>query len=149
MTLKDKINEDLKTAMKAGDKTRTETLRMLRAAIIEMDKRGVGREMTEEEEMGVLLSEVKKRKESVEEFEKAGRSELVEEEKRKLHIINEYLPKQLLREEVETIIARIIGEAGATSTKDFGKVMPTAMKELKGKTDNKLIQEIVRAKLGG
>jgi len=147
MALKDKISEDLKTAMKSGDRLRLETLRMIRAAIIEMDKRGLGREMTGEEEVSVLLSAAKKRKEAIEEFTKGGRQDLADKEAKELEIINEYLPRPLSREEAESIVSRIIADMGASSAKDFGKVMPVAMKELKGKIEGKIVQEIVRTKL--
>lgn len=147
MGLKEKITEDLKSAMKAGEKIRLETLRMLRAQILEFDKSGAGREMTDDDEMKILLSAVKKRKESIEQYEKAGRNELAEQETKEIEIIQSYLPKQMTREEAEAVIAKIIAEIGASSAKDFGKVMPVVMKELKGKVDGKIISEIVKQKL--
>jgi len=148
MSLKDKINEDLKTAMKSQDAVRTETLRSIRAEIINMDKSGLHREMNEEEEIGLLSRQVKMRKESIEIFEKANRTDLVEREKKQLDIINEYMPKPLTREEAEAIIINAISELGAVTEKDFGKVMSASMKSLKGKIDGKIIQEIVKSKLG-
>lgn len=148
MSLKNRISGDLKAAMKSGDKIRLDTVRMIRAQIIEMDRRGLNREMTEEEEISVLLSASKKRKEAIEEFRKGGRQDLVDKEIKELGIINEYLPKPLTREEVESVVGRIISEAGAGSAKDLGKVMSVAMKELKGKVDGKVVQEIVKSRLG-
>jgi len=147
MGLREKINDDLKEAMRSGDKVRLETLRMLRAQILEFEKSGAGREMNEEDDMKILLSAVKKRKESIEQYEKAGRKELVEKEQRELEIIQHYLPQQMSKEDAEKIITTIIAETGATSAKDFGKVMSAAMKELKGKIDGKIINEIVKQKL--
>jgi hypothetical protein len=147
MNLTEKINEDLKTAMKSGDKIRLETLRMLRAQILEFEKSGLNREMTDDDSMKILLSAVKKRKESVEVYEKAGRSELAEKEQKEIEIIQEYLPKQMSKEEAEIIIAKIIADVAATSPKDIGKVMPPIMKELKGKIEGKIINEIVKQKL--
>lgn len=147
MGLREKINDDLKDAMKSGDKVRLETLRMIRAQVLEFEKSGVGREMTEEDDMKILLSAVKKRKESIEQYEKAGRKELVEKEQRELEIIQHYLPKQMSKEEAEKIITTLIAETGASSAKDFGKVMSAAMKELKGKIDGKIINDIVKQKL--
>lgn len=147
MGLREKINDDLKDAMKSGDKVRLETLRMIRAQVLEFEKSGVGREMTEEDDMKILLSAVKKRKESIEQYEKAGRKELVEKEQRELEIIQHYLPKQMSKEEAEKIITTIIAETGASSAKDFGKVMSAAMKELKGKIDGKIINDIVKQRL--
>jgi len=148
MSLKDKINEDLKNAMKAQDAFRTETIRSIRAEILKMDKSGLGREMNEEEELQLLNKQAKMRKESIEMFKNAGREDLVNKETRQLEIINEYLPKQLSQDEVVIIIDRILKESGAESPKDIGKVMGPVMKELKGKFDGKIIQEIVKSRLG-
>ncbi len=149
MSLKEKINEDLKNSMKAQDAFRTETLRSIRAEILKMDKSGMNREMNEEEELQLLMRQMKMRKESIEMFESAGRTDLVERETKQMEIINEYLPKQISREEAEKIIFGIIESTGASSPKDIGKVMGPVMKELKGKFDGKLIQEIVKSRLGG
>jgi uncharacterized protein len=149
MSLKDKINEDLKNSMKAQNAFRTETLRSIRAEILKMDKSGMNREMTEEEELQLLMRQVKMRKESIEMFENAGRTDLVEKESKQVEIISEYLPKQMAREDAEKIIYGIIESVGAESPKDIGKVMGPVMKELKGKFDGKIIQEIVKNRLGG
>jgi hypothetical protein len=149
MSLKDKITEDLTNAMKLRDAFRTETLRSIRAEILKMDKSGMNREMNAEEEIQLLMRQAKMRKESLEIFESAGRPELAEKEKKQLDIINEYLPKQMPREEAEKIIDSIISSSGVTSIKDIGKVMGAVMKELKGKLDGKLIQEIVKSRLAG
>lgn len=148
MSLKDKIGNDLKQSMLAQNAFRMETLRSIRAEILKMDKSGMDREMNEEEELQLLNKQAKMRKESIEMFEAAGRADLVERETKQLEIINEYLPKQLTREEAEAIIDNVIKESGATSAKDIGKVMGPVMKELKGKFDGKIIQEIVKSRLG-
>lgn len=148
MSLKDKINEDLKNAMKSQDAFRTETIRSIRAEILKMDKSGLGREMNQEEEFQLLNKQAKMRKESIEMFKNAGREDLVERESKQLEIINEYLPKQLSQEEAVIIIERILNESGAETAKDIGKVMGPVMKELKGKFDGKIIQEIVKSRLG-
>jgi uncharacterized protein len=147
MALTQKITEDLKNAMKAGDRNRIDTLRMVKSQILEFEKKGLNREMTPDEEMAILLSAVKKRKESIEIYEKAGRTELVDKEAAEIAIISEYLPKQMSREDAETIISGIIAQAGPVGPGDLGKVMPLVMKELKGKIDGKIINEIVRTKL--
>ena len=149
MSLKEKINEDLKNSMKSQDSFRTETLRSIRAEIIKMDKSGMNREMNEEEEIQLLSRQVKMRKESIEMFESGDRNDLAEKEKKQLEIIMEYMPKPMSNEDAEKVIDKIISETGANSQKDFGKVMGGAMKELKGKVDGKVIQELVKAKLGG
>jgi len=144
MGLREKLNDDLKTAMKSGDKMRTETLRMLRAQILEFEKSGAGREMNADDDMKILLSSVKKRKDSVEMYEKAGRKDLADKELAEIAIVQEYLPKQMGAEEAAVVIERIITEAG---TKELSKVMPLVMKELKGKLDGKIINEIVKQKI--
>lgn len=149
MTLSEQINIDLKAAMKAGDKTRLETLRLLRAHFIELSKRGEGQTITPDEELSVLTAAIKKRKEAIEIYEKGGRQDLVAQERTELEIISSYLPKQLPPDEAAHLIERIIRETGAATPKDFGKVMPLAMKELKGKIDGKVVQELVKSKLGG
>ncbi|MBL7129533.1 MAG: GatB/YqeY domain-containing protein [Ignavibacteria bacterium] len=147
MSLKEKINEDLKASMKAKDTKRLEALRAIRNEIIKMDKSGMNREMNEEEEIQLLLKQAKMRKEAIEMFEDAGRDDLVAKEKGQLEVINEYLPKPMTREEAEKKIDDIISELGEVTEKDFGRIMGTAMKELKGKIDGKVVQEIVKSKL--
>jgi uncharacterized protein len=151
MTLKEKISEDIKTAMKSGDRLRLETLRTLRAVLMEkeIDRRGSGQPVSPEDELGVLTGAAKKRKESIEQFERGGRQDLADQEAKELLIIQEYLPRQMTKEEVVAIIKQIIAETGATGAAGFSKVMPLAMKQLKGKTDGKLVQEAVKELLGG
>jgi len=150
MSLKEKIADDLKTAMKSGDRIRLETLRTLRAALMEreIEKRGTGKEVSPDDEVAVLLSAAKKRKESMEQFEKGGRPELVEQEGKELAIIQEYLPKQLSEGEIVQTIEGIVSQTGALGPADFGKVMPLVMKQLKGKADGRTIQELVKKRLG-
>jgi len=149
MDLSEKINTDLKIAMKSGDSVRLNTVRAIRSKIIELSKRGTGSALTQEDELTILLGEVKKRKEAIEMYQKGGRTDLVDQEQRELEIINEYLPKQLSGEEAMEIVKKIMSDVGAVSAKDFGKVMSLAMKELKGKVDGKVVQEIVKQQLGG
>lgn len=147
MTLKEKINNDLREAMKAQDVILTETLRSIRAEILKMDKSGMNREMTPEEEIQLLNKQVKMRKEAIEMFEKAGRNDLVEREKKQLEIILKYLPEQISVSEAEAIIDKIISSFQEVTQKDFGKIMGLAMKELKGKIDGKIVQDIVKSKI--
>jgi uncharacterized protein YqeY len=149
MALTEKINEDLKIAMKSGDSIKLNTIRSIRALLIDHTKRGTGNTITQDEEISILLGAAKKRKEAFEIYEKAGRKDLAEQEQRELDIINSYLPKQIGREEVESSITQMIKQIGAISMKDLGKIMPLAMKEFKGKIDGKIIQEIVKQQLGG
>lgn len=148
MNLTEKINADLKEAMKSGDKTRLETVRSIRAIILEFEKSGSGKVLTPELELNLLTSAAKKRKESIEQFENAGRTELAEKEKAELAIIEEYLPKKLSNEEIYDEIKKLAFEIGAVSKNDFPKLMPLAAKELKGRADGKVIKEIVEKILG-
>jgi uncharacterized protein YqeY len=150
MGLKEKISEDMKTAMKSGDKFRLETLRTLRAVLLEkeIEKRGVQGGVTPDDEIGVLTAAAKKRRESIEMFEKGGRKDLVDQETRELAIIQEFLPKQMTMEEVTLLVKNIIAETGAASAADFGKVMPAVMKQVKGKADGRAVQELVKTLLG-
>ncbi|MGB2958937.1 MAG: GatB/YqeY domain-containing protein [Bacteroidota bacterium] len=145
MTLKEKVAADLQRAMKAGDRTRLETLRSVRAALLEKEKeRGAQKDLSPDVELGVLTAAAKKRRESIEMFQKGGRDDLVEQEKSELAIIQEYLPKQLSEEELKETIKAVIAETGATSESDFGNVMPPVMKLVKGKADGRLVQELVK-----
>ena len=149
MNLRDKINEDLKSAMKAGDKIRLETVRSIRALILEFEKSGSGKELNAEEEIRMLTTAAKKRKESIEQFRNAGRNELAEKEEAELKIIEEYLPKQLSADEVMAEVKKIAAEVGAKVKEDFPKLMPVAAKNLKGKAEGKLVKEIVEKFLSG
>lgn len=143
MALKEKINEDLKNAMKSGDKLRLETIRSIRALILEFEKSGSSQELTPEIEIQMLTSAAKKRKDSIEQYQKAGRNDLAEKEEAELKIISEYLPKQLTTEELFEEIKKIANEIGAATKADFSKLMPIAAKTFKGKADGKLIKEVV------
>lgn len=148
MGLREQISEDMKKAMKSGARLELETLRTIRAQIIEFEKRGEGTDMSPEQEISILTSAVKKRKEAIEQYEKGGRPDLAEQEKKELEIITQYLPKQLSEDEIKQVISKYISETGASGQKDFGKVMPLVMKELKGKADGKIIQQFVKEILG-
>ncbi len=147
MTLKEKINEEIKSAMKSGDKVRLETVRDIKKYIIEKEtaeKRAQRGDLTLEEELEVLTAMAKRRKDSIEEFTNAGRAEMAEKEKTELAIIQEFLPKQLSEAEVKEVLTRIIGEVGATTQKEMGKVMGAAMKELKGKAEGGVVQKVLK-----
>ena len=105
--------------------------------------------MTAEDEVGVLMSAAKRRKESIEQFAKGGRQDLVAQETEELAVIQEYLPQQIGRPEIEAVVRDVMAQTGAGSAGDFGKVMPLTMKQLKGKADGKLIQDIVKELLTG
>ncbi|MBK4732561.1 GatB/YqeY domain-containing protein [Oxynema sp. CENA135] len=151
MSLKDRIAQDLKTAMKAKDKLRLETVRSIKKLLLEKEVslRPSGQEnLTEAQEIELLAQLAKQRRDSIEQYEKAGRTDLAEQEAQELSIIEEYLPRQLSDAEIEGMIDEIIARVGASSPKDMGKVMGVAMKDLKGKADGKKVQELVKAKLG-
>ncbi|MFH1197684.1 MAG: GatB/YqeY domain-containing protein [bacterium] len=143
MSLKEKINNDLKEAMKSGDKIKLETVRSIRALILEHEKSGKEKELTPEEEIGMLTSAAKKRKESIEQFRNGGRPELAEKEEKELEIIQQYLPKQLSEEEILAEVKKIADELGAKTKQDFPKLMPAAMKILKGKADGGVIRKVI------
>ncbi len=148
MELKNKINEDLKSAMKSGDKIKLETIRSIRALILEFEKSGSGKDLNSEEEIKMLTTAAKKRKEAMEQFKNAGRDDLASKEEAELKIIMEYLPKQLSEEQVFEEVKRIGTEIGAKGKEDFPKLMPQAMKLLKGKTDGKTVKSAVEKFLG-
>ena len=143
MTLKEKIDNDLKDALKKGDKVRLQTVRSVRALILEFEKSGKGGKITPDVEIQLLTSASKKRKESIEQFNNAGRTDLADKEKAELEIIQSYLPKQLSEEEIKEEIKKIASEIGASKKEDFPKLMPAAIKALKGKADGKVIKNIV------
>ncbi len=148
MSLTEKIEADLKEAMKSGEKARLLTVRSIRAALLELQKRGTGT-VSPEDEIQAVLGAAKKRKEAIEMYEKAGREDLASAERTELEIIQSYLPQQVSEEEAASIIERIIAETGAHGPDDFRKVMPLAMKELKGRMDGKVVQGLVKTRMGG
>lgn len=150
MSLKEQIGEDIKTAMKAKDKLRLQTVRGIKKAILdkEVELRPQGQDsLTPEQEIELLSQQAKQRRDSIQQFTNAGRDDLAEQESQELAIIETYLPEQLSDEEVARVIDELIAASGATTMKDLGKVMGPAMKQLKGKADGKKIQELVKSKL--
>jgi uncharacterized protein YqeY len=143
MSLKDKINEDLKTAMKSGDKLRLETVRSIRALILEFEKSGADHELNADDELKMLTTAAKKRKDSIEQYRNAKREDLASKEESELKILQEYLPKELTEEEVKEEIKKVAESIGAKSKEDFPKLMPQVMKILKGKADGKLVKAAV------
>ncbi len=147
MSLKEILNNDIKAAMKAKDKETLAVLRMIKTAVqaAEIDKK---EELNAEEELTILAREAKQRRESLAEFVKAGRDELVAKTEAEIEIVERYLPKQLSVEEVKEVIATVAEKIGATTQKEFGKLMGAVMQELKGKADGNVIKEQVKAHLG-
>ncbi len=142
------VNDQIKAAMLGGDKLRLETLRSLRAGIIEFEKNGSGKVLGEEDFMKIVSSNVKKRKDSIEQFRDANRVELMEKEQAELNILMEFMPKQFTAEEVVAEVRRIADSLASAGTLDFKTLMPAVMKELKGKADGAAIQAAVKAQIG-
>ena len=147
MSLTEKIVADLTTSMKAQEALRTSTLRMVKAAMMnrQIEK---GSELDDDEMSKLLRSLVKQRRDSVEQYEKAGRQELADKEKAEIEIIEVYLPQSASQEDIENAVTTAIAETGAASMKDMGKVMKAAQANLSGKNaDSRVISELVKAKL--
>ncbi|MBU2028298.1 GatB/YqeY domain-containing protein [Patescibacteria group bacterium] len=149
MSLKQKINADLLTAMKAGDTLKRDVLRMLDAMIknTEIEKLKKEEGLDDSEVQAVISRAVKQRKDAVVQYIAGNRPELAEKENKEIEILLEYLPKQMSEEEVQKVVAEIIAQVGATSKADIGKVMGPVMGKLKGLADGNLVKKIVEEKL--
>jgi uncharacterized protein YqeY len=148
MSLKERITSDMTAAMKSKEAGRLSTLRMVKAAVQnrEIEKGG---ELSDEELTKVLQSLVKQRRDSVEQYEKAGREELAEKERAEISVIEEYLPRAATREEIERAVEEAVAETGASSMKEMGAVMKAALSRLAGRNaDGRTVSEIVKSKLG-
>jgi len=147
MSLLDRLNNDMKQAMKNKEKEKLSVIRMIKASLQNEAIKLGKNELSEDEELTVLSRELKQRKDSLQEFENAGRTDLVEKIKTELTYVNEYMPKQLTEEELETIIQDAIAQTGATSKSEMGKVMAVVMPKVKGKADGGLVNRLVQQKL--
>jgi uncharacterized protein YqeY len=147
MSLLERLNNDMKQAMKNKEKDKLSVIRMVKASLQnEAIKLGT-KELTEEVELTVLSREVKQRKDSLHEFDKAGRQDLVDKLRTELEILEIYLPKQLSEEELSEIVKETIAEVGATSKAEMGKVMAAIMPKIKGKADGSLVNKFVQQHL--
>ena len=146
---KQKLQEELKKSMLAKDELRTSVLRLLLSAInyYEIQKGGAGYGASEEDVMSVINKEAKQRRDSISEFEKDGRQELADKEKKELEILETFLPEQMPESEVNSMIEQTITEIGATSIQDMGKVMGTLNSKLKGQADMGKVSSLVKEKL--
>ncbi|TSA55944.1 MAG: GatB/YqeY domain-containing protein [Planctomycetaceae bacterium] len=146
MNLKEKINGEMVSAAKAKDKIKLSAIRMIKSALHnkEIDLK---RELSDEELLQVLSSIVKQRKDSIEQFRKGGRVDLVEKEEKELAVVQFFMPEQLSEEEIEEEIEKAIEDVGAVSIKDMGKVMKVVMPRLTGRADGKIVSDKVKAKL--
>lgn len=147
MGLRDKIISDIKEAMKSRDRVKLETLRFLNSAIKNREIEVRPRELGDEDVIKVLKKLVKQRKDSIEQFECAGRVDLVDKEKAELAVIEVYLPESMPREKVEAVIGEVITSLNVTSMKQMGLVMKEVMARTDGVADNKMISEIIKTKL--
>ena len=144
MNLEDKINNDLKEAMKAKDAATLRGVRAIKSAILLHKTSGAGVEVTAEDAIKILQKLVKQRKESLGIFEQNGRAELAQTEREEIEVIERYLPKQLSEADIEVVVKNIIAETGATSMKEMGKVIGAANKQLAGQAEGAVISGIVK-----
>ena len=144
--MKQKIQQDLKQSLLEKNELKTGTLRMVLAALVNKEKER-GAQITEEEAQSVLLAEAKKRKEAAEAFEKGGRPEMAEKERKELEILQAYLPEQMSEEEIRAAVKEAIEQTGASSAQDMGKVMAAVMSKLKGRADGVLVSSVVKEEL--
>ena len=146
MSLKTQLQTDLKSAMRDGDKPKRDTLRMLMAAIKqeEVDSRST---VDDDGILAILTRQMKQRRESIADYEKAGRLEQVEQEKYEMALIEAYLPQMMSQAEIEPIVAQIIADLGVTDMKGIGQVMGQVMAQLQGKADGRLVNQVVRQQL--
>lgn len=147
--LKQKLKEELKQSMLAKDTLKTSVLRMLISGITyyEIQKGGAGYEATDEDVLAVVQKEAKQRRDSIEEFKKAERQELVEKETKELEMLQVYLPQQMGEEEIKKLVIEVIKETNSKSIGDMGKVMRALMPKVKGKADGGLVSKIVKESL--
>lgn len=146
VSLKEKINGEMVSAARARDKVKLSTIRMIKSALHnkEIDLK---RELNDAELLQMLSSLVKQRKDSIEQFKKGGRVDLVEKEEAELKVVQEFMPEQMSEEEIETEIEKAIDEVGAASIKEMGKVMKVLMPRLTGRADGKMVGEKIKARL--
>lgn len=154
MSLKQRIVEDIKTAMKSGDRDRLGVLRMLKSRIQEAEvagraKQGPQYELSDDEVIQVCTSYAKQRRDSIEAYTQAGRTELAAREQAELRVVQDYLPGQLSEDELRKIVAEAVTKTGASSAREMGAVMKAVMPGVKGRADGKLVNRIVRELLDG
>lgn len=147
MSLKEQIVTDMKEAMKARDSERVSALRMVNSSLKNKEIEKRPEPLTDEDTIGVLKKLSKQRKDSIEQYQKAGRDDLVEQEQKELAVLEKYLPEQMGEAQITEIVESTINELGASSIKDMGKVMGAVTAKTKGSADNKLVSQIVKNKL--
>ena len=147
MVLREKIMDDVKTAMRSKDQLKLNALRFLQAAIKNREIELRPNAMNEEEVLGVIKKMVKQRKESIEQFKAASRQDLADQESAELKILEDYMPAQMGREQIEKLVVEVISATGAKSVKDMGNVMKEVIARAKGSADNKTVSEVIKSKL--
>ncbi|TCP32341.1 hypothetical protein EV207_101320 [Scopulibacillus darangshiensis] len=146
MSLIDRLNQDMKQAMKDKDKVKLSVIRMIKASL-QNESIKLGKELSEDEGLTVLSRELKQRKDSLQEFENAGRQDLVDGVKKEITVVDLYMPEQLSEEELQAIIDETITKVGASSKADMGKVMNAVIPKIKGRADGGQVSRIVQNKL--
>ena len=146
MGLKEELLKELKSAMQTKDMIKKDTITMLRAAILQIEK-DTQKELSEDEMFAIVAKEVKKRRESLPEYEKAGRQDIVDNLNKEIAILEVYMPEQLSEDDIRKIVIEIIAEVGATSPKDMGKVMQGVRAKTAAKADGKIVSQIVKEEL--
>jgi len=146
MNLAERLNEDMKQAMRDGNKFRLQTIRMVRASIKNQEIE-LRRPLDDNETLNILSRELKQRRDSLQDFERGGREDLASNVKAEIEIISEYLPRQLTEEEVKVIVLQTMQETGASSKADLGKLMGALMPKVRGIADGKLVNAIVQQSL--
>lgn len=147
MTLSEKINNDLKEAMKNKDAFKLGVIRMVKGAM-QLAKKNPREELTDDDVINVLSKQIKMRKEAIEQFESAGRSDLVEQNKKEIEILSSYMPEALSDEELNVILDKVFDEVKPTSQKDMGLIMKTVTPLVKGKADMSLVSKLIKERLG-
>ena len=147
MSLKERLLEDMKVAMRDKDVIKKNTVQMARSAVLQVEKDS---RITLDDDgvLDVIVKEVKKRRDSLPEFEKSGRQELIDNLKTEIEVLMQYLPKQLTEEELEVIVRQAVQDTGASSAKDMGRIMQEVMPKVKGRADGRMINQIVKKILG-
>lgn len=147
MSLKDRLLEDMKTAMRDKDSIKKNTVQMVRAAVLQVEK---DNHVTLDDDgiIEVVAKEVKKRRDSMSEFQKGGRQDLIDNLNSEINVLLAYLPVQLTEAEVEQIVSKAITDTNATSAKDIGKIMQAVMPQVKGRSDGKVVNQIIKKLLG-
>jgi len=145
--LKEKLLEDLKISMRDKNVVRKNTVQMVRAAILQIEK-DTGNEVDDDKIIDIIAKEMKKKRDAMADFERAGRQDLIDQTNEEMSVLSEYLPKQLSKDEIKEIVSKVISDVGATSIKDMGIVMKEAKSEIGAGADGKTINEVVKELLG-